>query len=38
MRKTKFTNNRIEIAAILKEAEARMAATTALSRRLDGGA
>lgn len=38
MRKTRFTNNQIAMAAIPKEGEARMAATTASTRWLDGGA
>jgi hypothetical protein len=38
MRKTMFTNNQIAMAAIPKEGEVRMAATTASTRRLDAGA
>jgi hypothetical protein len=38
MRKTTLTNNRTAMAAIPKEGEARMAATTASTRWLDGGA
>jgi hypothetical protein len=38
MRKTRSTDNQIELAAILKEDEARMAATTAPMRWLDAGA